>query len=280
MSASARVDVHSEYGTLVSPRVSLLLRAVARRGRCALSVGGGSFAPTPFTEETDDTGLSRLAPLVGLEAERARTASADVTWTRGPFEVTGTVFGSIVDDPVQLATLAQLAVVGAPGYPVGLVNAPEPTRTWGTELLARYRRGAFVAMATHAWTRSTELDVDTGRAPRGAADAAPRRVAQRRCGRRGWGRAGIEAYYTGRQALEDNPYRDDEPRATCCSAASSSGASAASACSSTSRTWPTSARRRTTRWSGRTPRPTAAGRSTPGRRSTAASWNGGVRVAF
>ena len=85
-----------------------------------MSIGGGAFAPTPFTEETDDSGLSRLAPLTGLKAERARTASADVTWTRGPFEISATAFGSIVDDAVQLATLAQLAVIGAPGYPVGL----------------------------------------------------------------------------------------------------------------------------------------------------------------
>ena len=70
LSASARVDVHSEYGTLASPRVSLLVRA-SDAWTMRVSAGGGSFAPTPFTEETDETGLSRLAPLTGLEAERA-----------------------------------------------------------------------------------------------------------------------------------------------------------------------------------------------------------------
>ena len=94
-----------------------------------LSIGGGAFAPTPFTEETDDSGLSRLHRSSGSKAERARTASADLTWTHGPFEVSATVFGSHIDDAVQLATLAQLAVIGAPDYHVGLVNAPEPVRT-------------------------------------------------------------------------------------------------------------------------------------------------------
>ena len=37
---------------------------------------------------------------------------------------------------------------------------PRAPRTGGTELLVRYRREGFVALATHAWTRSTELDPD------------------------------------------------------------------------------------------------------------------------
>ena len=210
ISASARVDVHSEYGTLVSPRVSALLKPSAE-WTVRLSIGGGAFAPTPFTEETDDSGLSQLAPLVGLEAERARTGSADVTWTRGPFEISATLFGSNVDDAVQLATLAQLAVVGAPAYPVGLVNAPEPVRTWGTEFLVRYRRGRLGLMATHAFTRATELDVDTGL--RREVPLTPRHAASLNAAwEAGWGRAGVEAYYTGRQTLDDDPYRDVSAR--------------------------------------------------------------------
>ncbi len=204
VSASARVDVHSAYGTLVSPRVSALLKP-SLSWTVRLSIGGGAFAPTPFTEETDDSGLSRLAPLTALRAERARTASADVSWTRGPFEIAATAFGSIVDRAVQLATLAQLAVIGAPPYPVGLVNAPEPVRTHGTEFLVRYRRGRLGLMATHAFTRATEIDLDTGR--RRDVPLTPRHAASLNAAwEAGWGRAGVEAYYTGRQALEDDPY--------------------------------------------------------------------------
>ena len=207
ISASARVDFHSEYGTLASPRVSILLKPAAE-WTARLSAGGGSFAPTPFTEETDETGLSRLAPLTGLNAERARTVSGDLTWKRGPLEITGTAFGSIVDDAVQLAELVHIAVIGNPDYAVALMNAPDPTETWGTELLLRYRRGALVAMATHAYTRSTEFDFDTGR--RRDVPLTPRHAASVNAMWEGedWGRVGFEAYFTGRQSLENNPYRD------------------------------------------------------------------------
>ena len=59
LSASGRVDVHSEYGTFFSPRVSALARA--GRWTSRLSVGTGFFGPTPLTEETEAAGLTRLS---------------------------------------------------------------------------------------------------------------------------------------------------------------------------------------------------------------------------
>jgi outer membrane receptor for ferrienterochelin and colicins len=209
LSASARIDFHSEYGTLASPRVSLLVRP-AESWTLRVSGGAGSFAPTPFTEETDETGLSRVAPLqlTQVQAEHAQTASADLAWRQGPFEISGTLFGSVVDDAVQLVDLVWPAVIGAPAYPVGLVNAPEPTRSWGSEFIARYRRGEFITMLTHAYTRSTEYDFETG--DRREVPLTPRHAASFNVMWEGdeWGRAGFEAYYTGRQTLDDNPYRD------------------------------------------------------------------------
>jgi outer membrane receptor for ferrienterochelin and colicins len=212
-SLSARADFHNEYGTLFSPRLSVLVRP-AEAWTLRVSTGAGWFAPTPFTEETDETGLSRLAPLplMDLDAEHAKTASADLAWQRGPFEISGTLFGSVVDDAVQLVELVWPAVIGAPSYPVGLRNAPEPTRSWGTELIARYRRGEFITMLTHAFTRSTEFDFDTG--GRRDVPLTPRHAASFNVMWEGdaWGRAGFEAYYTGRQSLDDNPYRDESRR--------------------------------------------------------------------
>ena len=211
VSASARLDQHSEYGTLFGPRVSVLVRPTAS-WTARVSSGGGTFAPTPFTEETDETGLARLAALNRLVAERAWSFSADLTWTRGRFEITGTTFASRVRNAVQLATIDRSAQLTVPCAPYGcatvaLVNAPSPTRTWGTELLARYRRGPFVATATHAWTRSTEFDVDEE--ARREVPLTPRHAVSLNAMVEGeaWGRAGIEAYYTGRQTLENNPYR-------------------------------------------------------------------------
>jgi outer membrane receptor for ferrienterochelin and colicins len=207
VSASGRLDMHNVYGTIASPRMSVLLRP-SEELTARLSAGAGWFAPTPFTEVTDETGLSRLAPLMGLRAERARTASGDLTWARGPFEITGTVFGSRVEHAAQLVDLDDpREIVLQPWYPVGLVNAEQPTRTWGSELIARYRRGEFITMVTHAYTRSTELDVETGL--RREVPLTPRHTASFNVMYEGdeWGRAGFEAYYTGRQTLEDNPYR-------------------------------------------------------------------------
>ena len=86
----------AEFGTFVSPRVSVLLRP-SPPWAIRLSGGRGYFAPTPFTEETEATGLSRLAPLGALDAERADNFSADVTWARAPFEMTVTLFYSRID---------------------------------------------------------------------------------------------------------------------------------------------------------------------------------------
>jgi iron complex outermembrane receptor protein len=196
---SARADQHSEYGILATPRVSVLARP-APGWIVRLAAGTGTFAPTPFTEETEETGLSRVLPLHNLRAERARGTSLDVTRLVGPFEITGTLFASLVQRPVQ----RQIVADGR----VQLINGPESTRTGGTELLFRYRRNSFVALATHAWTRSTELDPDS--AVRREVPLTPAHAGSLNAIWEGddWGRFGIEMYFIGEQALEENPYRE------------------------------------------------------------------------
>jgi len=195
--ASGRVDWHSEHGTFFSPRVSVLLRPGEWTAR--LSAGTGYYAPTPFTEETETVGLSRLDPLAGVEAERARSFSADIGRAFGPVEVNATVFGSRIQDALQVRE------TGAGRF--ALVNAEEETRTWGTELLARYHREGVHLTATHTFVRATEPSPEgAGRrevplTPRHALGLVGMWEAE------GKGRLGMELYYTGRQALEENPYR-------------------------------------------------------------------------
>ncbi len=198
LAISARADVHSEYGVLATPRISLLSRP-ASGWTVRVAAGTGAFAPTPFTEETEETGLSRLRPLRGLRAERARNTSLDVTRVIGSIEVTGTVFGSVVRHPVVTRNVD--------AGEVEFLNAPESTRTGGTELLLRYRRQGFVALATHAWTRSTEFDADQH--ARRAVPLTPAHAGSLNAIWEGdeWGRFGIEMYFVGRQELEENPYR-------------------------------------------------------------------------
>jgi len=192
VSASARVDVHSEFGTFVSPRVSALLRKGAWISR--VSAGGGFFAPTALTEETAAAGLSRLTIHSPLKAERGRSASVDVTRTLGPVTLTGTLFHYDVHDP---------AVVDRATYTLSTLD--EPTVNSGFEAVATFRRQPFSATATYAYVHSRE-GVGAGR---GDIPLTPRHSA----GLVGmWenedrGRIGVEAYFTGRQRLEDNPFR-------------------------------------------------------------------------
>ncbi|MDP9348700.1 MAG: TonB-dependent receptor, partial [Gemmatimonadota bacterium] len=201
LSLAGRLDQHSRYGTFLNPRLSLLLRPAGWNVRA--SAGTGYFAPTPFTEETEATGLSRLRPLGELEPERARTASLDVGRALGEWEVNATLFGSRTTSALQLVRSTP-----ADGF-VELVNAAGPTRTWGTELLARWHQEPFHLTATHTYLRSSESEPGgSGRrevplTPRHAVGVVGMWEAE------GQGRIGVEFYHTGRQALEDNPYRSE-----------------------------------------------------------------------
>ena len=156
----------------------------------------GAFAPTPFIEETEETGLARVLPLGGFRAERACGTSVDMTCVLGPLEVTGTVFASLINNPVQQQ-------VADPGH-VRFVNIAGPTRT---ELLGRYWAGEFASWFTHDWTRSTEVDPDRG--VRRDVPLTPRQTASftMMWEFEGRGQIGLEGDYTGRQALDEYPYR-------------------------------------------------------------------------
>jgi iron complex outermembrane receptor protein len=199
-SASARLDRHSEYGTFLNPRLSVLVRP-ADEWTVRASAGTGYFAPTPWVEEVEAVGLRRLASLQGLAAERARSASLDVGRTLGPLELNATLFGSRIEDAVQSAS-----VVGDDSR-LRLFNAADAVRTYGTEVLARYHAEGLHVTATHVFMRSAEPDPESGE--RRTVPLTPRHTAGVVAA---WeqedrGRAGVELYYTGRQDLDDNPYR-------------------------------------------------------------------------
>jgi outer membrane receptor for ferrienterochelin and colicins len=193
LSGSGRLDFHNRYGTFFNPRVSALIR-LGGGLTTRISTGTGVFAPTPFTEETEATGLARIHPLANVQAERAWSASGDLGWKSESFELNGTVFGSVIRHPVVLRGL-------------DIVNLNGPTRTAGTELLVRYRRGKFNFVATHTYTRSTELDRNSG--IRETVALTPRHTAgfDAMWEDKDKGRVGFEVYYTGKQRLEDNPHR-------------------------------------------------------------------------
>jgi iron complex outermembrane receptor protein len=202
LSGSGRFDFHSDYGTFFNPRVSALLR-LPRDVTARLSAGTGVFAPTPFTEETEAVGLRNASPLTGVETERAWSASADLGWKVSSVELNGTIFRSVVRDPIALR------LPEVQGGLLEIVNSPGPVRTSGSELLARMRKADFSVTLTHTFLQSTEVSPADG--VRNTVPLTPRHTA----GLVGmWekedrGRVGLEIFYTGKQRLEDNPYRTE-----------------------------------------------------------------------
>lgn len=198
LSSSGRVDVHSEYGTFFSPRVSALARA--GRWTSRLSVGTGFFGPTPITEETEAAGLTSLTIDRPLRAERGVSGSFDLSRTDGPLSYTATVFASRIADSVH--------VERSPAFV--LRNLPDATTNVGLELLGTFRRAPFAVTGTYTYVHAREtvdgLRDDVPLTPRHSAGMVGMWEVE------DVGRVGVEWYYTGRQRLDENPYRtESEP---------------------------------------------------------------------
>lgn len=195
VSASARVDFHSQFGTFFSPRVSALLRSAGWTTR--ISAGQGFFASSPLTEETEAAELTRLRMPAPLRAERGRSASLDLTRGFGPVSLTATLFASNVQNPVYVNR----------GDAYEIVNLSEQTTNRGMELLGTWRKAPFAATASYTYVRSREQQLTGGRSD----IALTPRHSLGLVGvweQEGKGRLGIECYYTGRQRLDYDPYRD------------------------------------------------------------------------
>jgi outer membrane receptor for ferrienterochelin and colicins len=193
LSASGRLDHHSEYGTFFSPRIAALLRS--GRWNSRVSIGTGFFGPSALTEETEATGLTQLSIPRALRAEEGRSASVDVSRTDGPVSYTLTLFTSRVRHPIDVDRAEGLT----------LTNLSEPTTNVGVELIGTLRREPFAVTTTYTYVRTRETEgatrLDAPLTPRNSAGLVG--VWERE----DVGRVGVEWYYTGVQRLEQNPYR-------------------------------------------------------------------------
>lgn len=203
VTSTARLDQHNMYGTFVSPRVSALSR-FADGWAARVSGGSGFFAPTALVEEADVVGLSRVRGFRSLKAERIVQVSADITRTIGAAEVTGTLFGAKVRDAVSVNANSPTQGV------LGLSNSPMPTRTGGASFFAVYNQEPLAITALYTYTQSTEWSPELRR--RVATALTPRHAAgldvafeEDETGTR----VGLEVFYTGRQQLDENPYRTE-----------------------------------------------------------------------
>ena len=196
ISSSARLERLGPHGLALSPRVSGLLRPGAWTIRGSL--GAGRAAPTPLTEDTEAIGLSRIVIGPGLVPERGVSGSLDIAREFEHFSIGVTGFGARIADPLTLETRDGVLT---------LLNAPAPLQTRGVELLARFRRGPFGITASHLELHATEDENGTRvRVPLQPARSSGIVAMWEEEDR---GRIGFELYYTGRQRLEDDPYRDE-----------------------------------------------------------------------
>jgi iron complex outermembrane receptor protein len=109
-------------------------------------------------------------------------------------------FASTIDDPLQTVRNGDGTLT--------IRNASEGSvETWGTEVFAALRQGPWRLIGSHAFLRSTEPDPQAdGRrevplTPRHSVGIVGAYEIE------GRGRIGVEAYYTGKQELDDDPYR-------------------------------------------------------------------------
>ena len=198
IAASTRWDNHSQHGAQLSPRVSLLYRP----GKWTLrgSLGRGFYAPTPFIEETEAVGLFALTPLEDIEVEQAHTGSIDFGYSDGGIEAGVTLFASKIDGAIT--------PVPTPFHRVRLVNLDGKTQTQGIEALFRWGQEPFSVTTSYLFLDATEELIKTQQmrnVPLTPKHSAGLVAMWEQHGR---GRLGLELYYTGKQTLSDNPYRE------------------------------------------------------------------------
>ncbi|MFL5582891.1 MAG: TonB-dependent receptor plug domain-containing protein, partial [Gemmatimonadaceae bacterium] len=209
LTASARLDGHSRYGAHLSPRLSLLA-GPARGWSARLSATHGASAPTPFIEETDAVGARRVRGFDALGAELADYGALDLTGVLGPVELNGTLYASRVRRQVVAEECREVADCGlAEAGTLQLGNARTAARAHGAELFAVYELEPLFVTALYSFTDSREPEDAL------ATRAAPAAYVPRHAGgldvtwedeeRGTW--IAVEAFYTGRQPLRDDPYR-------------------------------------------------------------------------
>ena len=202
LSASVRVDAHSEFGTIVSPRISALFRFdpdVSLRA----SVGTGFAPATPLVDEVEEVGFGRLDPLQGVRDERASSASLDFHWYARPFDINLSAFGSDLRHPLDVEASSQ------PDR-IRIVNDDGEFRVRGAEMLVGCVIGDAHLLASATWLDATEESTSRNRQraeliPEFAGEVAAIFEFE------GRGRAGFEISYTGPQAVHDDPYRMRTP---------------------------------------------------------------------
>jgi len=216
VTSSARLDLQSEFGDFVSPRVSVILRPVDA-WFVRVSRANGVYAPTPLTDETATYGLSNLRNSA-REAEHALGWTLDAGTTRGALDLGGSAYRTVVNHPLAL----HLSATSATEFQIE--NADQPLRTQGVDLYARYSGRPLRFGVRYSYVDATrpeigeiigedfEFDTTMVRAasytPRHSADfdMAYERENERTIG--------FDVHFTGKQTLADSSLKASSPYVT------------------------------------------------------------------
>ena len=151
VASNLRLDLHSEYGDFLSPRISLVARPTDKF-TARLSAASGAYAPTPLTDETEGYGLSHVRPSA-REAEHATGWSLDLDHLDGEVEWRGSLYRTVIAHPLILRT--------APSSleELMLVNTDEPAITQGADVSVRYRTQPLRFTATYSFIDATRPEI-------------------------------------------------------------------------------------------------------------------------
>jgi len=137
LSATARVDRSSDYGTFTSGRISAAWQAseaLTLRG----AVARGFTAPSINQRFGANYGFTLVAPNPGLQPETSRSAELGADWRQGGVTLGATVFRIETDNAIEWcgdwADACGFAL--PPGYSNAYQNIPGVTRRQGVELAA------------------------------------------------------------------------------------------------------------------------------------------------
>ena len=213
VTAGARLDLHSEYGDFVSPRVAVVVRP-SDTWTARLSTSNGVYAPTPLTDETEAFGLSHVRPS-NREAEHASGSSVDLSHVDGALELRGSAYRTVISHPLILRTI---------GEELQLVNADEPTRIMGVDVSMRYRLRPLRFTATYSYLDGNRPEIGQLFGEDFVVDTTMRRpvlLNPRHSGtielaheRENDRVIGLLAHFVGREELRDTLYSGSRPYVT------------------------------------------------------------------
>ncbi|MBI4430082.1 MAG: TonB-dependent receptor [Ignavibacteriales bacterium] len=204
---SGRTDFHNRFGTFFTPRGSVMYK-ISPGITLRLGGGGGFKAPTAFVEESEELGFRKTRLSIGLNAEKAKSASFDMNWRTIMERVSVTTNCAIYATWIDNAVIADEDSLM--NQVVFLRNATGLTFTRGGEVQLKIAYDDFKLTAGYTYTYATRND----RGEKEELELNPRHsfgvVAMWENHEMGW-KVGWESYWTGTQKLERNPFRRSSP---------------------------------------------------------------------